>query len=701
MFNLCAADGGLCDNPAAHENEDTADPTVRKAILLGIDRQAIIKAVAPGDHHRPAGLLDEPRGELSQQLPASPTTAFDPTQANAMLDSAGDARNAKCGARAGRPGLSARSRTGPASSSTSAPPATTRCASTIGVDDQELIWPRSASTCRRRSTPNVPAATFFDSFADGGPLATHAFDMALYTVGLGLPGEPDTYSSTWHGDCGGACPSEDEIPSSADLGVGHELQRAQRHRSSTPTSILRGTTADLTARAHDYGLADQRARRPAAGDSAVSAGDRQHVLVEPAAGWCRTTSFPTSTPRRGTAPAGTAPADADTWRRRQTPPVYSALVRQVSERALDAASAAGASYADCRVINRTVQQITVKNGVVASVELLRGRGRRHPRDRRRGVGIRRASTSSTRASVEEAARHAVPHREGVVAGQSRRRCGSPRRRRSSASTGRPSCAIRSPSRSTTRSDLLLRTDEAMSHLPQIRIRECSLEFVREERHFASSEGALLDQTIIESGGGLDATATSDDEVQTRSFPNSFGRHQVCAGWEAIEAFDLPGNAGRIAEEAVALLSAPIVSRRDHDRDPRRDPGGAAGARVVRPSDRARPRARSRGGIRRDVVPDPRPARHVPLRQRARDHDRRLDASARARHLRLGRRGRGGAAVGARRPGHLHRLPLIARDRRRDRPAEQRHDARRRLVAPADHPHDQHQPRAGNLHASRR
>ena len=78
------------------------------------------------------------------------------------------------------------------------------------------------------------------------------------------------------------------------------------------------------------------------------------------------------------------------------------------------------------------------------------------------------------------------------------------------------------------------------------------------RHFASSEGARLDQTIIESGGGLDATATSDDEVQTRSFPNSFGRHQVCAGWEAIEAFDLPGNAGRIAEEAAALLTAPIV-----------------------------------------------------------------------------------------------------------------------------------------------
>ena len=45
-------------------------------------------------------------------------------------------------------------------------------------------------------------------------------------------------------------------------------------------------------------------------------------------------------------------------------------------------------------------------------------------------------------------------------------------------------------------DLLLRTDLAMSSLPQIRVRECSLEFVREVRHFASSEGAVLDLSLI-------------------------------------------------------------------------------------------------------------------------------------------------------------------------------------------------------------
>jgi TldD protein len=55
---------------------------------------------------------------------------------------------------------------------------------------------------------------------------------------------------------------------------------------------------------------------------------------------------------------------------------------------------------------------------------------------------------------------------------------------------------------------------------------------------------------------MDATATGDGEVQTRSHPNSFGRHQLCAGYEAVEAMDLAGNAERIGSEAVALLTAP-------------------------------------------------------------------------------------------------------------------------------------------------
>ena len=75
VFNDCLSNGGLCANPAALENEDTASATIRKAILLGIDRQAIIKAVAPGLTTVPPELVDESRRELSRAARRSPRPA--------------------------------------------------------------------------------------------------------------------------------------------------------------------------------------------------------------------------------------------------------------------------------------------------------------------------------------------------------------------------------------------------------------------------------------------------------------------------------------------------------------------------------------------------------------------------------------------------------------------------------------------------
>ncbi|MDQ6856076.1 MAG: TldD/PmbA family protein, partial [Candidatus Dormibacteraeota bacterium] len=39
----------------------------------------------------------------------------------------------------------------------------------------------------------------------------------------------------------------------------------------------------------------------------------------------------------------------------------------IAETVLDAANAAGAGYADCRVVERTTQTVTVKNGLVNNV----------------------------------------------------------------------------------------------------------------------------------------------------------------------------------------------------------------------------------------------------------------------------------------------------------------------------------------------
>ena len=102
--------------------------------------------------------------------------------------------------------------------------------------------------------------------------------------------------------------------------------------------------------------------------------------------------------------------------------------------------------------------------------------------------------------------------------------------------------------------VLLEADRAMARVKGVTLRQGHLVFIRAEKHFANSEGAQTHQAIYEAGGGIVATAISGDEVQRRSYPNSGGQ-QGCAGWEYIQAMDLPGNAERIASEAVALLTA--------------------------------------------------------------------------------------------------------------------------------------------------
>ncbi|HEX6539358.1 MAG TPA: TldD/PmbA family protein [Candidatus Dormibacteraeota bacterium] len=228
-------------------------------------------------------------------------------------------------------------------------------------------------------------------------------------------------------------------------------------------------------------------------------------------------------------------------------------MRDLAERALDAAAAAGAEYAECRVVDRSVQHLVVKNGVVAAIES----------DDDEGLGVRvlaggawgfAATCRLDGGSIDDCARLAVR-----IARASARLGSAPVRLAPLA----PAVGdYRTPTRIDPfavsledKLDLLLRVDANMARVPQVRVRECSLEFDREHRYFASSDGARIEQTIIESGGGIDATATSDDDVQRRSYPNSFGRHQLCAGWEAIESFDLAGNAERIAAEAAALLTA--------------------------------------------------------------------------------------------------------------------------------------------------
>lgn len=78
-----------------------------------------------------------------------------------------------------------------------------------------------------------------------------------------------------------------------------------------------------------------------------------------------------------------------------------------------------------------------------------------------------------------------------------------------------------------------------------------------EKWFGNTEGTEIHQVITSCGAGIEAYAAKAGEIQKRSFPNSFGGDFANAGYEFIESLGLVENAERIAEEAVALLSAQV------------------------------------------------------------------------------------------------------------------------------------------------
>ena len=228
-------------------------------------------------------------------------------------------------------------------------------------------------------------------------------------------------------------------------------------------------------------------------------------------------------------------------------------MKDLTDRALNLAQVRGANYADIRIVRRESQSITVKNGVV---EVL-------AQDEGQGFGVRvivdgawgfASSSLLTPAEADRVTALAIQIAKASALVKTRDvDIGPPVVHVDTYLTPVEIDPFQAPLEK--KIDLLLAADKAMRQIKGIVVAESNLGFFREHKVFASSEGSFIEQEIIESGGGLEATAVGEGEVQKRSYPNSFGRHQGTAGYEFIEGMKLVENAPRIAEEAVALLSA--------------------------------------------------------------------------------------------------------------------------------------------------
>ena len=92
--------------------------------------------------------------------------------------------------------------------------------------------------------------------------------------------------------------------------------------------------------------------------------------------------------------------------------------------------------------------------------------------------------------------------------------------------------------------------------PNLKLAQAFASSYLAHQHFASTEGARLEQRILQCGGGIAATAIAGGDMQVRSYPNSFRGNFATGGWEFVRAMRLGEEAPRVADEAEALLAAP-------------------------------------------------------------------------------------------------------------------------------------------------
>ncbi len=229
-------------------------------------------------------------------------------------------------------------------------------------------------------------------------------------------------------------------------------------------------------------------------------------------------------------------------------------MKELIDLALDAAQRAGAGYADIRLVERDTQSLTVKNGTMAEASS----------DRSAGFGVRvlidgawgfAGSARLERDEVERITREAV-----AIA------------RASGLATREPIVLDDTPPAVATfrtsfvedpfavpldeKLRILFEADAAMAAVPGVTLRTGSMETGRERKTFASTEGAHIEQELMEVGAGIEAMAVNESEVQRRSYPQSAGGQHVTGGFEAVRELKLADHAQAIAEEAVALLDAP-------------------------------------------------------------------------------------------------------------------------------------------------
>ncbi|MFS8478847.1 MAG: TldD/PmbA family protein [Micromonosporaceae bacterium] len=221
--------------------------------------------------------------------------------------------------------------------------------------------------------------------------------------------------------------------------------------------------------------------------------------------------------------------------------------------AVEAALAAGARYADARVMHRRYESMSARNGEIEELT----------QDEDAGIGVRALVGSSW-------GFYAVPELTSSAARQAGTRAAEIAAASATVPGPRIDLVASTPVADSWASDCQVDPlDVALSDKGDLLV--AATRAMREHgadhaeglyqiwdtrKWFVSSEGHRIDQHIRECGGGISATAIGDGETQRRSYPSYRGQYGT-RGWELVTELDLLAHAPRVAEEARALLTAPL------------------------------------------------------------------------------------------------------------------------------------------------
>ncbi len=221
---------------------------------------------------------------------------------------------------------------------------------------------------------------------------------------------------------------------------------------------------------------------------------------------------------------------------------------------LDSAKVGGASYADVRKSKRTQEELATKDGIVEAVASSEDEG----------FGVRvlvngawgfAASNDFSKRSQEAVVRRAIAI---AKASSLARKNNVILAKTPVIKNGRYHTPVKEDPFAiplAEKIELLLSADKALRVNDKVKVSQAAMQVFKEEKTFASTEGSYIEQVITEVGGGVEATAISEGDVQNRTYPKFAGGQFQTGGYELIRAMDLPSNAAKVGEEAVQLLTA--------------------------------------------------------------------------------------------------------------------------------------------------